>query len=112
MTLRGRAVFPGGSRIPVENGGKLIVELQDTSLADAPARIIARGIGKAIRFPMAFAIKYTQKQIDHGHSYSLSVTITNKNNELLYINDIHIPVKPIGPDRTTFIDAPVILVKS
>jgi uncharacterized lipoprotein YbaY len=92
--------------------GKLTVELQDTSLADAPAKVIAQGTGKAIRFPMAFAIKYTPQQIIEGLSYSLRVSIKNKNDELLYTNDMHIGVTPIGPNRTKFIDVPVILVKS
>jgi uncharacterized lipoprotein YbaY len=61
---------------------------------------------------MAFAIKYTSGQVTNGVSYSLRVNIRNKNGELLYTNDMHISVKPIGPDRTKFIDVPVILVKS
>ncbi|CAF2531536.1 unnamed protein product [Rotaria sp. Silwood2] len=112
ITLRGRVIFPSGSRMPIESDGTLTVELQDTSLADAPARVIAQGTGKAIRFPMAFAIKYSPKQIIPGSFCSLHVTIRNKNNELLYINDVHIRVNPIGLDRTTFIDVPVILVKN
>ncbi|CAF3497216.1 unnamed protein product [Rotaria sp. Silwood1] len=112
LTLRGRVIFPSGSRIPIESDGKLIVELQDTSMADAPARVIAQSIGKAIRFPMAFAIKYSPKQIIPGGFYSLHVTIRNKNDELLYINDVYTRVTPIGLDRTTLIDVPVILVKT
>jgi len=88
------------------------VALQDTSLADAPAKVISKGTGKVVRFPIAFAIKYSSSQVKNGLTYSLSVTIRNKKNELLYINDINIPVKPLGNSRTKFIDAPVILVKS
>jgi uncharacterized lipoprotein YbaY len=61
---------------------------------------------------MAFAIKYTSKQIIEGFPYSLRVSIKNKNDELLYTNDMHIGVTPLGPNRTKFIDVPVILVKS
>ncbi|CAF0975084.1 unnamed protein product [Rotaria sordida] len=112
LTLRGRVVFPSGSCIPIEPNGILTVELQDTTLADAPARVIARNIGKAIRFPMAFAIKYSPKQIIDGSLCSLHVTIRNKNDELLYTNDFHISVNPAGPNRTKLIDVPVILVKN
>jgi len=112
LTLRGRVVFPNGPRIPIESGGKLTVELQDTSLADAPSKVIAQGKGQAIRFPMAFAIKYTSRQILAGARYSLRVSIKNKNDELLYANNVHIEVTPLGPNRTKFIDVPVILVKS
>lgn len=112
MVLRGRVVFPGGSRIPVETGGKLVVQLQDTSLADAPAKVIAKSIGKAIRFPMAFAIKYKPEEVKDGVSYSLQVSIRSSTNELLYTNDVHISVTPLGAERTKLIDVPVILVKS
>ncbi len=61
---------------------------------------------------MAFAIKYSPRQIVRGSTYSLHVSIRNKKNELLYINDVHIRVKPTGLERTKLIDVPVILVKS
>ena len=112
ITMRGRVVFPGGSNIPVEPDAKLTVELQDTSLADAPAKVIARGTGKAVRFPMAFAIRYTPSEVASGFVYSLSVTIRNKNDELLYVNDVRVLVTPLGAERTKFIDVPVILTKS
>ena len=103
--------FPGGSQIPVESNGILTVALQDTSLADAPARTIATSVGKAIRFPMAFAIKYSSSQIVDGLQYSLRVRITNENNELLYINDVYTAVTPAGPSRSRCINVPVIQVK-
>ena len=110
--MRGRVTFPGGSKTPIEPDAKLTVELQDTSLADAPAKIIARGTGKAVRFPMAFAIRYAPSEVANGFGYSLSVTIRSKNDELLYLNDVHVPVTPLGAERTKFIDVPVILTKS
>jgi uncharacterized lipoprotein YbaY len=61
---------------------------------------------------MAFAIKYRPEQVSEGMSYSLHVSIRNKKNELLYTNDVHIGVKPIGNERTKLIDVPVILVQS
>jgi uncharacterized lipoprotein YbaY len=61
---------------------------------------------------MAFAIKYLPSQLGSGVSYSLRVTIKNKKNELLYTNDVHTGVVPLGANRTKFVDVPVILVKS
>lgn len=111
LLIRGRVTFPGGSRISIESGAKLTVKLQDTSLADAPAVVIAQGTGTAKRFPMAFAIRYAPSQINNQRSYSLSVTINDKNNQLLYINDVQVPVIPLGVNRTRFIDVSVIRVK-
>jgi putative lipoprotein len=112
LTLRGRVVFPTGSNIPIETDGELTVELQDTSLADAPAKVIAKSTGLAIEFPMAFAIKYHPEDIVEGMRYSLQATVRNKKNELLYINSVHVGVMPVGIERTKTIDVPVILVKS
>jgi len=111
LTLRGRVVFPDVPRAIVDAQGKLIVELQDTSLADAPARVIARTVGKSIRFPMAFALKYSPKDIVDGFDYSLRVRIEDKNGKLLYTNDRRISVKPTGLTRTKLIDVPVIVVR-
>lgn len=111
MTLRGRVIFQNYPRVSIEPNARLIVELQDTSMADAPARIIGRNIGKAIRFPMAFAIKYDPSQITRGLSYSIHAAIRSKAGALLFINDVHISVTPIGMNRTKFIDVSVIQVK-
>ncbi len=112
LTLRGRVVFPTGSNIPIQTNGTLTVELQDVSLADAPAKVIAKSVGQAIQFPMAFAIKYQPAKIVKGRSYSLQATIRNKKNELLYTNDVYVGVTPLGIKRTKIIDVPVMLVKS
>ena len=111
MALRGRVVFPEGPRTPVECDGVLEVLLQDTSMADAPAQTVARYLGKAIEFPIHFALKYDPEEVLPGRSYSLRISIRNKKNELLYTNDAHLGVTPVGEERTTFIDTPVILVK-
>ncbi|CAF3712714.1 unnamed protein product [Rotaria sp. Silwood1] len=95
LILTGRVTFPGGSSVPIEPDGKLTVELQDTSLADAPAKVIARGTSKVTRFPVVFGLKYSPSQILDGHTYSLDASIKNKNNELLYINDVYIRVTPL-----------------
>lgn len=110
LTIRGRVKFSGASRL-IEPGSKVQVQLQDTSLADAPAQVISQYIGSANRFPVAFALKYSPSSVISGFSYSLSVRIVNSKNELLFINDVHIPVKPTGADRTKFIDVSVIQVK-
>ena len=93
-----------------DNGARLIVELQDTSLADAPAKVIARTVGKVVRFPRPFAVKYLSSQISEGYSYSVSVTIRNKS-KLLFTNDVHIGVVPVGTNRTRFVTVPVVRVQ-
>jgi uncharacterized lipoprotein YbaY len=60
---------------------------------------------------MAFAIRYSPSQVTNGVSYSLGVSIRNKKNELLYINDVYAAITPLGANRTKFIDVPVKSVK-
>ena len=110
--IRGRIICRRDCDISNEVNANLTVDLQDTSLADAPAVVISRTIGKIVQFPRRFAVKYSASQISDGHTYSLSVTIKNDREELLYINDVHIGVIPLGARRTKFIDVPVIRVKS
>ncbi|CAF1322512.1 unnamed protein product [Rotaria sordida] len=111
LIMHGRITFLPNFQIPTESDAKLTVELQDTSLADASAIVIARSISKAVQFPISFAIKYSPSQILEGHTYSLSVTIKDNKNELLYINDVYIRVTPVGSSRTKLIDIPVKSVK-
>ncbi|CAF3056747.1 unnamed protein product, partial [Rotaria sp. Silwood2] len=111
IILTGRVTFPGGSSTPVEPDGKLTVELQDTSLMDAPAKFIARGTSKVTKFPVAFGMKYSSSQIIPGHTYSLDASIKNKKGELLYTNDVQILVTPLSVSRKKPIEVPVILVK-
>ncbi|CAF2969088.1 unnamed protein product, partial [Rotaria sp. Silwood2] len=92
--LAGHVTFSGGSSIPIEPDGKLTVELQDTSLADASAKVIVRGTSMVTRFPVVFGMKYS-----------------NKKNELLYTNDVLIRVTPLTVDRKKLIEVLVILVK-
>ncbi|CAF1393483.1 unnamed protein product [Rotaria sp. Silwood1] len=111
IILTGRVTFPEGSSTPVEPDGKLTVELQDTSRADAPAKVIARGTSKVIKFPVVFGIKYSSNQITPGQLYSLHANIRNKKNELLYTNNVRILVPPLNVDRKKPIEVPVVLVK-
>jgi uncharacterized lipoprotein YbaY len=111
LVLRGRVICSACSLIGSEANAKLVVQLQDTSLADAPALVIAKRAWKVNRFPIAFAIHYSTSKIVYGRIYSLQAMIKNINNELLYINDVHVGVIPMGMNRTKFLDVPVIQVK-
>ncbi|CAM2714627.1 unnamed protein product [Rotaria socialis] len=110
LVMHGRVTFVPNFKIPTALGARLTVTLQDTSLADAPAKAIVRTSRKANRFPIRFTIQYSPSQVSSRSSYSLSVTIKNKKNELLYINNVHTKVIPLGEKRTKFIDVPVISV--
>ncbi|CAF3789412.1 unnamed protein product [Rotaria magnacalcarata] len=111
LVMYGRVTFVPNFKIPTAYGARLTVTLQDTSLADAPAKAIVRTSRKAVRFPIPFTIQYSPSRVSNRSSYSLSVTIKNNKNELLYINNVHTKVIPLGEKRTKSIDVPVISVK-
>ncbi len=54
----------------------LKVSLQDVTLADAPARILASQNGPIKgQVPLPFQLTYDQKQVQPGHTYSVSARI-------------------------------------
>lgn len=54
----------------------LKVTLQDVSLADAPAQILASQNGPIkAQVPLPFHLTYDQKQVQPGHTYSVSARI-------------------------------------
>jgi Type III secretion system lipoprotein chaperone (YscW) len=98
MALRDRAFSPEllVRRSRPMSDAVLQVQLQHTPVADAPAQIAARFVGKAIQLPVYFALKYDPNELLAGRSYSLRSTIKNKNDELLYLNDVHHGVKTVA----------------
>ena len=75
------------------------LSLQDVSLADAPAKVIAnQRISNPGQVPIKFKLEYPRKDIDERRSYSLQVRISDKE-RLMFVNDTHIPVLTRGAGR-------------
>jgi len=107
--VRGRVVFAGGfTQIPA--GARLNVELQDTSLQDAPATAISRSQVSARQFPIYFELPYSTNQIQAYRTYSISAKIVGTNDQLLYINDQNIRISFNSNNQRPIIDVPVIQV--
>ena len=96
--------------ITVPDNATLIVQIQDTSLADAPAQVIGEQvITMPGRFPIAFEVPYDLDDIIESHSYSMSARIIASDDSLLFINDTNIAV--ITRDNPTEnVEIPVIQV--
>jgi len=81
-------------RIALPDDTVITVQIQDTSLADAPAVVIGEQViqtdGKQV--PFEFEVPYDAKDIQDNHSYTMSVRITDGAGNLLFINDTAIPV--------------------
>lgn len=80
-------------RIALPAGSVVTVTLQDVSLADAPAKVIAKHrfetSGKQV--PFDFELAYHTSKIDSRHRYSVSARI-EVNGKLRFITDTSYPV--------------------
>ncbi len=80
-------VFFGGGAVELPEGAVVEVQLQDTSLADAPAVTLGeQAFPDARGLPLAFRIPYDPDRIDERREYSLQASVT-LDGRLLYIND-------------------------
>ena len=83
-------------RIMLPPGTKVIVRLQDVSLADAPAKVIAKQVLTARAPPAAFTLPYDPAQISPQARIAVSARVEVEG-QLRFINDTHIPVINGGP---------------
>ncbi|MEF1291762.1 YbaY family lipoprotein [Vibrio sp. M260118] len=91
-------------RIALPEGAVVTVTLQDVSLADAPAKVIAKHRfetnGKQV--PFDFDLAYHTAKIDARHRYSVSARI-EVNGSLRFITDTSYPVIT-DPNNTDHVD--------
>ncbi len=108
LTLSGPAMADGAvlsgtvffrERIMLPDTAKVSVQLLDTSLADAPAKVLGETVASGKSPPYAYAIAYDPDAIVSGHRYSVSARIT-EGDKLLFISTTHNSVFGSGPDAT------------
>jgi putative lipoprotein len=107
LMLLGCAIFPNeigkiqGSltyreRIALPAGAKLDIQLVDISIADAPAKVIAKQqIDITSQVPIPFVLDYPKRDIKEGLTYSVSARITHEG-QLWFISDRVTPVLTRG----------------
>ncbi|MYB77291.1 MAG: hypothetical protein F4X83_09380 [Chloroflexi bacterium] len=85
-SVTGKVTYGRNNNLP--EGAKLIAQIRDTSLADAPSDLIAEQVivdpGNS---PISFKIRYDKDKIEKNRLYSLSMHIVDANGKLLFIND-------------------------
>jgi len=85
-------------RIALPPSATLSVSLQDVSLADAPAVVLAQQKGPIEgQVPLPFHLSYDPAQIKPGHRYSVSARI-EVNGELMFITTENHAVQLDGND--------------
>ncbi|WP_432768558.1 MAG: hypothetical protein HEQ22_14450 [Sphingopyxis sp.] len=76
-------------RIALPPGAEIEVRLDDVSLADAPARTLARQDFKADgkQVPLPFTLTVDRAELDPRHSYAVSARISGEDGKLMFITD-------------------------
>ena len=75
-------------RIALTPGAKLIVQIRDTSYADAAAELVAEQIiSDPGQVPISFEVPYDSDAIDSRNTYSVSARIEESDGRLAFIND-------------------------
>ena len=75
-------------RIALTPGARLIVQIRDTSYADAPAELIAEQVvSDPGQVPIKFKVPYDPDDIDSRNVYSVSARIEESDGRLAFIND-------------------------
>ncbi|ARS27117.1 YbaY family lipoprotein [Sphingomonas sp. KC8] len=98
VLLEGIATYR--QRIALPPDATLIVRVQDVSLADAPAMLIAekRLPTEGRQVPLPYAIEYDPARILPNHRITVSGRIEDGQGKLLWITDTAIPL-PAAGDR-------------
>ena len=101
-TTPGKASLDGEvfylQRIALPPSATLSVSLQDVSLADAPAVVLAQQKGPIEgQVPLPFHLSYDPAQVKPGHRYSVSARI-EVNGELMFITTENHAVQLDGND--------------
>lgn len=85
-------------RMALPPSATLSVSLQDVSLADAPAVVLAQQSGQINgQVPLPFKLNYPQSQVQPGHRYAVSARIED-GGRLLFISTEQHSVKLDGSD--------------
>jgi putative lipoprotein len=99
-TVSGTVIFR--ERIGLTPESRLEVELQDVSLSDGPAPVIATAaIDHPGQSPISFTIEYLADQIDDQHSYSISARVLDRGHLIMVSDSISPALTRNAPDEVT-----------
>jgi putative lipoprotein len=111
LEVTGEIVYK--ERIALPDDAVVSVQIQNISLADAPAEVIGEQsyVTEGQQVPLPFAVPYNAADIQENIMYGLSIRIEAADGILLFINDTAIPVITDG-SPTSEVVADVIMVNS
>lgn len=88
-------------RIALPPTAQVEIRLDDVSLADAPARTLARQAFTADgrQVPFAFSLTVDRNRLDPRHTYAVAARISDTDGRLMFITDTHNSVDFAGKAR-------------
>lgn len=105
-TIKGSVLYRERIALPPE--AKLIVQLADVSLADAPAKIIGETTVEPITgVPIPYTIEYDSSKLEPGHQYALQARIS-AGDTLWFVNDTRYSFDP--EQSSTLYEIQVVMV--
>lgn len=86
-------------RIALTPGTIATISLQDVSLADAPAEVVAEQIIELDdqQVPIPFELRAEAADLDPDHTYAVRATLTDADGALRWTTDTVYPVDPAQP---------------
>jgi putative lipoprotein len=95
-TLSGTVVYR--ERMPMRLGSTIRVRLEDVSLADAPAMVIAEQFidARNLSIPVSFTLEYDPGRIDERYSYAVRAEIRDAQDQLMWTTTTSHPVLTRG----------------
>lgn len=106
--ISGQVVLTDGTdEVALPDGSQIIVQVQDTSRADAPAVVLGEQIIiNAASLPAAHEISVESAELEEVVQASVAVRVEDAEGQLLYINDT---IHPVSAEETA-VDVAVIAV--
>ena len=97
IAAQARAVLNGTittrPRLALAPGSTVVVRVEDVSLADAPARVVAEQVIRpTAQVPIPFALSYDPAIVDVRHRYAVRAEIRDAAGALTWTTTTHTPV--------------------
>lgn len=106
VTVSGTVLVRGETEsILLPENSRIIVQLADLSRADAPAIVLSEAqFSNFVSLPVNYALQVRGDAIDSRLYYSVSASVYDANNNLLYTNDVSHTVLTQGYGTTTDVE--------
>ncbi|MEM9464936.1 MAG: YbaY family lipoprotein [Actinomycetota bacterium] len=98
--LSGRVVIRDlDDRRELPTGARVLIRLDDVSLADAASVMVAEATSTSLTLPLTYELRW-DTELDTSRAYSVSAEVVSAEGELLFVSDTVHPYEPGDEDIT------------